>query len=65
MTATDNLQQLKWNMVCKSKTSNLYLLGSKIWLKLFHDNDESVEKKRENTGISEKNNGGYRGFLEN
>ena len=38
--------------------------GSKFWLKFFHDNGGSAEKKRESAGVSYKNNGGYRRFLE-
>ena len=37
---------------------------SKFWLKFFYDNGGSAKKKRETAGISYKNNGGYRRFLE-
>ena len=40
------------------------LPGSKFWLELFYDNGGLVEKNRETAGISHKNTGGYRRFLE-
>ena len=39
--------------------------GSKFRLKFFYDNDGSAGKKCETTGISYKNNGGYRRLFEN
>ena len=38
---------------------------SKFWLKIFYDNGGSMEKSAKIVSDSEKNNGGYRVFLNN
>ena len=48
----------------KDSRSSVKEPGLKLWLKFFYDNGVSVEKKRETAGISYKDDGSYRRFLE-